>query len=299
MFFPILLFLPLTSSTYYAYPKDNEQTFPYDTKRVCKIRKYSSYNYVHLENAFDQFDRTAMKPLNDDKISACFNYRGYSYIFISKNNSSTAIVRGTNTTSKIFQIKLDSLYYDHLHSSLYVITFDAFLYQINLKLLHEFWNANWLKASILLGHKRLVPTLPLNNVTDAYIYNHTLYWLTVDGKVYKQRVDSNVTALVEHNYAHVKFDLIPFPVDGIKPSITITENPHIKISGLGGGFDPIFLQLPSALTDFVYTTNNIFLYVLDIIFVLCLIIILRIARKRNRKGDKQYFMTIPSKETTI
>lgn len=294
---PLLLQTTTTTSSssfdsYYVYPTrgdDNEQqTFAYDAKRVCIIYKYSpSYYYVRLENAYDRFDRTAMTRLdnNANEITACLNYKGFSYLFFGgKNDSSTVIIRGVE--SRTFPIRLNNLHYDHLHSTLYVVTDDAFLYQINLKVLHQLWGtaAGRLKATMLVGHRKLPPTIPLNNVTDMFTFNNTLYWLTADGIVYKQGIHTNTTVVVERNYPGVKFNIIPFPKEGIKFSVSVTENPHIKISGLGT--DSILLPLPStALNDFVYTTNNIFLYILDIIFFICLIIILRIASNKTKSSS--------------
>ena len=265
--------------TYYAYQKGNEQTFAYDARRVCKILKHSPYTYVRLENPLDQFDRTAVKQIEcNEGILACLNYKGYSYLFYTANESMTGIVKGAADT-RIFPIRLDRLYYDHLDSALYVIAGDACLYQINLE-----WSEN--ATTTLIADKNLTSPLPVNNMADVFVVNRTVYWLTPYGKVYKQRIGTNEkTVLVYENYPDIRFSIIPFPPDivGIRPSITITENPHIKISGLGG--DSIFLPLPSSLNaDFVYTTNNIFLYILDIIFFLCLVIILRIATRRQKKA---------------
>lgn len=295
IFFLLLLLLQTSHAFDYVYEKGNEQTFAYDSKRVCKILEHPPYRIVRLENVFDQFDRTAVKRLDiaaTDRIVGCLNYKGYSYLFYITHNNSTTIIKGSASTLT-FPILLDNLYYDHIHSTLYTIAEDSFLYQIQLETLHTLWN----KEKEIEIDKKLNGPLPVNNITDAFVFNHTVYWLTFDGKVYKQSIGLNETTLVEADYPGTKFSIIPFSSESGKLSITITENPHIKISGLGT--DSIFLPLPSSSlsTDFVFTTNNIFLYILDILFFLCLIIVLRIATRKKTKKEGAILKLLPDNLT--
>ena len=130
MIFFLILLLPaaFTQKFDYAYQKGDEQTFAYDSKRVCKILAHPPHTYARLENAFDQFDRSAVKLFDieeaAEKIVGCLNYKGYSYLIYTTTNS-TSIIRGGGATRKL-PIIMEHLCYDYLHSLL--IADDAHLY---------------------------------------------------------------------------------------------------------------------------------------------------------------------------
>lgn len=300
MIFFLILLLPVAftqkfDANYYAYQKGDEQTFAYDSKRVCKILSHPPHTYARLENAFDQFDRSAVKLLDieeaAEKIVGCLNYKGYSYLIYTTTTNSTSIIRGGGATRKL-PIIMEHLCYDHLHSLLYMIADDAHLYHVRLETLHANWNDDELGE--LIGDKLL--ELPVNNITDAFVFNHTLYWLTPYGRVYKQWIHGNETTLVDADYPGTKFNIIPFSgAATTTTSITITENPHIRISS---GLDSIILPLPSlsSSNNNITDPSNIFLYILDIIFFLCLIVVLRIATtKAKRRGETKISLAASSK----
>jgi hypothetical protein len=140
-------------------------------------------------------------------------------------------------------------------------------------------NLSMLLLNNTASFNEITSGLPMNSITDAIVFNRTLYYYTYDGTLKQRSLNTEEDEIVKKNCNTTKFDFIPFP------TLSISLNPHIRISGFG---EPIILPLPStAVADGggggLLLANNVFLYLLDVIFILLMLIILRFLYNKKQQ----------------
>ena len=270
----------------YTKESGGDEQFGYDQNRVCKVKSINPReHYVHLQNVFDQFDRSALTrlslPLNGvDELKACFNYNGNSYLLYrspTTADSDITIVRGASEpkTFVFGTIRMTKIYFDHYYTNLYVLGEDG-LYQMLLSTLDFYWHRNPTTATIIKVIN--ISPLVMNNITDVLVFKRVLYLLTSNGALMKQELRGGGGArqlnakLLESSYPDTKFDFIPF------------DN-----QSAAGGRRIYFATMyrGGAAVEEKTDLGHLLLYILNIFFLLFFLFILRIIYGNGGVGGKK------------
>ena len=272
----------------YTKESGGDEQFGYDQNRVCKVKSINPREYyVHLQNVFDQFDRSALTRLSllngVDELKACFNYNGNSYLLYrspTTADSDITIVRGASEpkTFVFGTIRMTKIYFDHYYTNLYVLGEDG-LYQMLLSTLDFYWHRNPTTATIIKVIN--ISPLVMNNITDVLVFKRVLYLLTSNGALMKQELRGGGgggarllnAKLLESSYPDTKFDFIPFD------NQSAAGGRRIYFATMYRGGDVV----EEKKTDL----GHLLLYILDIFFLLFFLFILRIIYGNGGVGGKK------------
>jgi hypothetical protein len=249
--------------------------------------------YAAIENPYG-FDRTVQMPVgkfnfsHDPEPLACFNYKGYSWVFYRLGDPILHIERAHD--ERTFELNISIFSFDQMTSTLYFFTNETQqLYRFNLDILEKFWTVDNYSQELVKARRNVAmdilysPVEKLDGVDKLMIFNNTIYYRTVKMELKKKIIGINDSQKLKHN--SVKLDFIMF-VPFLKLLDLLKDN-NSQINTLLSSSTVISLPLPVLPPESSGVLTYI-LYVINVGIVLTIFYFYRKKHNLNETSDNKF-----------